>query len=583
MTESNIKLLTERLANNRDPAPLAQGADRVPLSLTQQALIRQQRSGLVSRNLHAAWMISPPPDPGRLEAAAQLLLRRHEILRTIYPADRRLPYQRVLDTPAQVVEHVKVDTADDTVDDAAVRRAVDGHAATAIDPSAQLPIRFAAFGTGDWVVLSVTVHQLAADDAALAQIVHELARGYAAAHDGAPPAQYRDFSAAQLRAATATPATDSDLGYWAEHLAAMPDRVVPVSNARTITADEITLRVHVDAAGPDAALLALIAGAIHREWGAVDIAIGVLDADRPTGAETVVGHFANRLVCRVRIDPDRSPAELAGAIASAAERALAHRGTRIERIAALAGSAPLPPFQVSYSRFRSAPPRLVLDGHQVQAWAHRTAVPPGADLAFAVWPEATGCSIEVTATPQLAAANDIDGFAARLAALAPQWAADPRRALGEQRRPGAGDAGAPDHALPPEPELARLTGLGGPPRGASEQALAMAIRAVLKLDDDAEVGREDTFFALGGDSLAALRLVARLQADGRPIEVQTVFLHPVLHELAAQIDQAGVEAAQTAPDSPSPAEPMSASGLDASVLAALQARLGAPGRQMGDR
>ena len=53
----------------------------------------------------------------------------------------------------------------------------------------------------------------------------------------------------------------------------------------------------------------------------------------------------------------------------------------------------------------------------------------------------------------------------------------------------------------------------------------------------AQVGIDDDFFALGGHSLLAVRVAARVgEALGRKIELALLFAHPVLADLAAQLD-----------------------------------------------
>ncbi|KPC62700.1 non-ribosomal peptide synthetase [Streptomyces chattanoogensis] len=70
-----------------------------------------------------------------------------------------------------------------------------------------------------------------------------------------------------------------------------------------------------------------------------------------------------------------------------------------------------------------------------------------------------------------------------------------------------------------------------PPSGEIERRAAAAWRDVLGVS---EVGREHDFFALGGDSLLATRLVGRLRAEGfADIKLTELFAHPVLADFAA--------------------------------------------------
>ncbi|WP_308129859.1 non-ribosomal peptide synthetase [Kitasatospora aureofaciens] len=72
-----------------------------------------------------------------------------------------------------------------------------------------------------------------------------------------------------------------------------------------------------------------------------------------------------------------------------------------------------------------------------------------------------------------------------------------------------------------------------PPAGDTERRAAAAWADVLGI---ANVGREHDFFALGGDSLLATRLVGRLRADGfAGTRLSDLFAHPVLADFAATL------------------------------------------------
>ncbi|MBX9359665.1 non-ribosomal peptide synthetase [Streptomyces sp. WAC04114] len=72
-----------------------------------------------------------------------------------------------------------------------------------------------------------------------------------------------------------------------------------------------------------------------------------------------------------------------------------------------------------------------------------------------------------------------------------------------------------------------------PPRDERERRIAEAWSAILGVGD---IGREDDFFALGGDSLLATRLVARLRTGGwGDVRLADLFTHPVLAAFAARL------------------------------------------------
>jgi len=89
------------------------------------------------------------------------------------------------------------------------------------------------------------------------------------------------------------------------------------------------------------------------------------------------------------------------------------------------------------------------------------------------------------------------------------------------------------------------------PAGRVQETLAACWTAVLGGEPPA---LETDFFRSGGNSLAAVRLVAAVQrALGRRLELEQLFAHPTLGALAAALD-AAPEAAPLAPVSPAPAD-----------------------------
>ncbi|WP_078911017.1 non-ribosomal peptide synthetase [Streptomyces sp. NRRL WC-3742] len=93
-------------------------------------------------------------------------------------------------------------------------------------------------------------------------------------------------------------------------------------------------------------------------------------------------------------------------------------------------------------------------------------------------------------------------------------------------------AGKVDQRALPAPQFTPAT--GRKPRTPGETALCAIFAEVLGLP---EVGADDGFFALGGHSLTATRLVARIRAElGQEVAIRTVYEAPTAAELAERLD-----------------------------------------------
>lgn len=92
-------------------------------------------------------------------------------------------------------------------------------------------------------------------------------------------------------------------------------------------------------------------------------------------------------------------------------------------------------------------------------------------------------------------------------------------------------------------------GEGGEPRTATEQHIADVWAEVLEAE---RVGIDDDFFALGGYSLLASRIIARLRTEPeRGLILRDIFEAPTIRQLAARLD--GRDDAPVAPVRPAPA------------------------------
>jgi aryl carrier-like protein len=94
-----------------------------------------------------------------------------------------------------------------------------------------------------------------------------------------------------------------------------------------------------------------------------------------------------------------------------------------------------------------------------------------------------------------------------------------------------------DRKALPSPDLAHASRGYEPPQTPAEEILAAIWAEVLGLDCG-RIGRHDNFFALGGDSVLAIQIIARANAAGLALTARQLFEHQTVAELAAVLPAA---------------------------------------------
>jgi len=109
-----------------------------------------------------------------------------------------------------------------------------------------------------------------------------------------------------------------------------------------------------------------------------------------------------------------------------------------------------------------------------------------------------------------------------------------------------------------------------PPATDAERTVAAVWSEILGV---AQVGASDDFFALGGDSIRSLKVVARLRAAGIPAAISDLYRSPTVRGLAAAVDSDGSGRPADRPADPDP-RPSAFDLVDAADLAILARQLG---------
>jgi hypothetical protein len=483
--------------------------------------------------------------------ALAAVVARHESLRTAF---------RVVDGELMQVVHPRLDAAmgfaDLRGDDP--EKQLDRCAAIAADLAfepfdlGRAPLwraTLARLGDGDWVVLFVA-HHAVYDAASGFNVYAELTEMCAAAEQGREPSlpdlaiEYTDYAAWQ-RDRLSDGGLDGLAGFWDTWLANLPsvhgiplDR--PRGPVRTFAGADVRAALppeaqqalpqagHHDQATPFMVLLAAYVGLVHRWSGREDIVVGVPVAgrDRPE-LLALIGMFVNMLVLRIDTSGNPTFALLVDRVRDAYRLARRHQEMPFQKLAerlVSRRSPGVPPlYQLGFNLlttrdFRS--PSGTAEDDLLLEVAEGTV---RLEYNSALFDRSTADSLLLDYVAILAAGlADPATVISRLpaAAVRDHQAAQPAHA---QAQPAHAQAGNGAHPSP------------GGPRTASERLVAAVWSDVLRVE---RVGVFDDFFGLGGHSLQALRILARLWAGcGVELTIQAFFADPTVAGVAAELER----------------------------------------------
>ncbi|GAA3457939.1 non-ribosomal peptide synthetase [Dactylosporangium matsuzakiense] len=534
--------LAAELDRYRAEAPVTRlGRRRGPLSYGQQRLwfLHQLDPADASYNIAVAYRLLGPLDRERLEAALNTVVGRHESLRTRFLAGDDEPVAEVTD--ARLVLRPANDIA-------ALTNAP-------LDLESGLLLRAGLIANApDDHVLCLVVHHIAADGRSLGVLVDELRGAYAGDELEALPVQYGDFSAWQRQR------VESDmLEYWRGQLAGAPILDIPTDHPRPETAASggdfvvhdlpaslatgvrrIAAEAHCT---PFMVLLSVYEVLLARLTGQDDFCVGTPIENRPrVEVADLIGFFVNTLALRADLAGDPTFRALLGRSRDTALAAYAHQDVPFDRLLA-AVDVPrrldrTPLFQTMFTlHTEEAAGTDVLPG--VTATFHDPRVRQVKyELSLDLWRSADGLRIVLGYRTDLFDRATAEHLAHRFEALATALLSNPDQPLSGVDAGGDADARAALLRSVRRPRTADpKTGATAyvPPRDAAEELVAGVWCEVLGVD---RVGVHDDFFAIGGHSLLAMKVVGRLRAaTGTAVPLRTMFSHPDLAGLAAAVEE----------------------------------------------
>jgi amino acid adenylation domain-containing protein/non-ribosomal peptide synthase protein (TIGR01720 family) len=557
----------------RDPAAASAAvrADAAvfPCSSAQRRLFFLDRfePGSALYNVPFAARIEGALDTGALEKSLAALVRRHEALRTTFAMEEGEPVQII--APDGTPALARVDLAAPAVDDAP-ERVLDLACAEAAKPfdlqvGPLWRVLLVQLAPRDHLLV-LTLHHIVSDAWSQRLILDEIARHYAAFQGrSAPtlppsPLQYADFAAWQRRVLDSGSHHRAE-EFWERHLAGSPALLsLPVDRPRPAVASgrggtqaiaippAILGKLEALCRGERASLfmglLAAFQALLFRWSGEEDLVVGTAVAGRGRPElEGVVGCFINTLALRATVSGAASFLELLARARAACLEAFEHQDLPFERLVErlrperrldhtplfqvmlVLDTAAGPPLTLAECRVRPVPLGTGTAKHDLTLALERTEEGLRGVLEYAIdlFEAGTIARLAREFEGLLAAAADHPGTPiAALPGLTPPaelrpagWR--PRVAGGATDR----DAQPAPDALPPSNAL---------PVPGIERTLVRLWCELLRLE---RVGPHDNFFALGGDSILSLQLVARAQQEGIAITPRQIFEHQTIAALAA--------------------------------------------------
>ncbi|HEX5402818.1 MAG TPA: condensation domain-containing protein, partial [Pseudonocardiaceae bacterium] len=483
-----------------------------------------------------------PLDVAALADALREVVTRHEPLRT------RCVYQdgelvQLIDPPDAV--RIVPATADGDVTEF-VTRVSDAGFRLADEP----PLRVTLAGIDDADhVLVLGMHHIACDARSIEIIMRELGELYARRPVPAPPVRFADFAEWERTWSTSAQA-EAQLEFWRERLRGAVPLELPTDHPRTADRDtagaavEFTIPAALanavtaigrdEAATPFMTMLAAFTVLLAEHTGQDDIVLGTTVTGRPLAAvENLVGPFMNSVVLRTDVRGGRTFIDVLRRVRDSARAAFANQDIPFERVVDAVrprrdpGRNPL--FQVLFELEPHGGKGFRLDGVAVEPVLADRRV---AKLDLMLHLDEQGDGSYAGSVQYATALFDEDtarGVVTGFLAVLEHACLDPAQPLAQRQPHPVTEPAAPpvEYLVAADVYEATVT--------QAEDVIADIWADVLELD---RVGRKDNFFDLGGHSLSAIEVQARVQEEfDIDVPLRALFEAPVLSELAAVVEQ----------------------------------------------
>ena len=439
-------------------ARVDRGQGPLPLSFAQQRLWLMDRfePGSSTYNMFSGFRIRGPLQVGALTAAFREIVRRHEVLRTVFFSRDDAPEQVVLPADVQP-ERIDLRSLEPAVRELELRRIVEEQARAPFDLSRGPLLRLALVRTeAEEHVLLMTIHHIVSDAWSIGVLMREVQELYGAFLDGRPsplpelPVQYADFSAwqrqwmdgqvladevefwrAQLRGLPPLLELPTDHPRQAAHSSAGRTEVLPLPAELLPPLYSLCQRCGVT---PFMVMLSLFEILLFRYCGEEAFAVGTPVAGRNRlEIEGLIGFFVNILVLRADLAGDPTLGALLERVRDNALEAYLHQDLPFEKLV-----EELQPersthhsalFQVMFALENIGAGRFHLGNLQLRPLLGFAPTQALYDLSFTVNGERDELYMEMNARSELFDSTTVRRMSHHLIALLAQAVDDPARPL----------------------------------------------------------------------------------------------------------------------------------------------------------
>lgn len=337
------------------PIPRISRQGLLPASLSQRRMwvVQQFDPASSAYNVAVALRLRGALDVGLLQRAIDLMVERHEGLRTALVLDGAEPKQRIGSAAPARIEHIDLGTQADRLERA---RAVLGERLSRPFDLAQAPLHrltLVRFNARDHVLMWV-MHHTVTDNWAYALVVRQMLEAYTAWQSGQAPRLdpiaigYADFAAWQ-RSPAAVAERRPQMDYWRHRLAGLAPLDLPTDFPRPARPSFRGVRISAmlpvalrealrdycvrASVTPFIVMLAVFKQMLKRQTSSVDIAVGTPVANRQRlASERLVGTLVNTLVMRTDLGGDPSFDALVARVRDTALQAYAHQDTPFDEL-----------------------------------------------------------------------------------------------------------------------------------------------------------------------------------------------------------------------------------------------------------